>query len=145
MSNIRMATFADSISINSLSFHLGYGSTPQKVADERLRVLLESNNDKVWVFNESDSILGWIHVFKAHRVASGMFYEIGGLVVDPDFRKKGVGRELVDFAAKEIDAENAELRVRCNSQRKDTHEFYRKLGFSNSKMQFVFKKYFNNS
>jgi ribosomal protein S18 acetylase RimI-like enzyme len=139
VSNIRIATLADSKSINSLSMHLGYGSTPQEVADERLRCVLKSTNDKVWVFEESDIILGWVHIFKAHRVASGMFYEIGGLVVDPEARNKGVGRKLVEFAAEESETENIELRVRCNSQRKDTHEFYKKLCFSSSKTQIVFK------
>ncbi|KZN13926.1 GNAT family N-acetyltransferase [Marinomonas sp. TW1] len=141
MSNIRIATLADSKSINSLSFYLGYGSTPQEVADERLRCVLQSSSDNVWVFEESDSILGWLHVFKAYRVASGMFYEIGGLVVAPDARKKGIGRKLVEFAAKESEAENIELRVRCNSQRKDAHEFYKRLGFSASKTQSVFKMF----
>jgi len=88
MSNIRTATLAESKSINALSLHLGYESTSQEVADERLRCLLQSTNDKVWVFEELGIILGWIHTFKAYRVASGMFYEIGGLVVDSKTRKK---------------------------------------------------------
>jgi len=139
VSNIRTATLADSKSINALSLYLGYDSTSQEVADERLRYLLQSTNDKVWVFEESDIILGWIHSFKAYRVASGMFYEIGGLVVDPNTRKKGIGRKLVEFAVKQAAAQNIELRVRCNAQRQETHQFYEKLGFSSTKTQHVFK------
>lgn len=139
MSNIRAATLHESKSINNLSLHLGYGSTPQDVADERLKCLLESQNDWVWVFEESNDILGWIHVFKAHRVASAAFYEIGGLVVDPKTRNIGIGRKLVEFAIKRSQVQKVELRVRCNSKRQDTHLFYEKTGFVNSKEQFVYR------
>jgi len=139
VSNIRTATLADSKSINTLSSHLGYKSTSQEVAEERLRCLLKSTNDKVWLFEESGIILGWVHTFKAHRVASSMFFEIGGLVVDPKTRNKGIGRKLVEFAAKQAEAQNVELRVRCNSQRQEAHQFYEKLVFSSTKTQHVFK------
>lgn len=119
VSNIRTATINDSKAINELSIHLGYGSTPQDIAGERLKCLLESINDQVLVFEESNIILGWVHVFKAQRVASATFYEIGGLVVCPKGRKKGIGRKLVKFAAKQSEVQNSELRVRCNSQRKE--------------------------
>lgn len=139
MSNIRIATIADSERINSLSLHLGYGSSPQDEADKRLRSLLKSTNDRLLVFEESNLILGWIHIFKAHRVASAMFYEIGGLVVDPKARNQGIGRKLVEFVVEQSAAENIGLRVRCNSLRKETHKFYEKLGFSSTKEQYVFK------
>ncbi|WP_178969298.1 GNAT family N-acetyltransferase [Neptunomonas phycophila] len=139
VSNIRTATLHDSKSINNLSLHLGYGSTPQDLADERLKCLLESKNDWVWVFEESDDILGWIHLFKAHRVASSTFYEIGGLVVNPETRNVGIGRRLVEFAVKHSEVQKSELRVRCNSKRLDSHLFYEKTGFVNSKKQFVYR------
>jgi N-acetylglutamate synthase-like GNAT family acetyltransferase len=139
VSIIRTATLKDAKSINSLSLHLGYESTPHDIAEERLQCLLESANDEVWVFEESSIILGWIHVFKAYRVASSSFNEIGGLVVNPKVRKKGIGRKLVEFAAKQATNQSIELRVRCNSQREETHQFYIKAGFTNSKAQYVFK------
>jgi N-acetylglutamate synthase-like GNAT family acetyltransferase len=139
VSVIRTATLKDAKSINSLSLHLGYESMPFDIACERLRFLLESVTDEVWVFEESSIILGWIHVFKANRVASLSFNEIGGLVVDPKARKQGIGRKLVEFAAKRAKDKNIELRVRCNSQREETHQFYTKAGFTSTKAQHVFK------
>ncbi|MEH6453701.1 MAG: GNAT family N-acetyltransferase [Psychromonas sp.] len=138
MTNIRAATLTDSFSINALSLHLGYAITPLETSRERLKCLLASTNDEVWVFDESNIILGWIHVFKAHRLASSTFNEIGGLVVAPTARNRGIGRLLVEFVAKQSRDKNLELRVRCNSHREDTHKFYLKTGFTNSKTQHVF-------
>jgi len=139
MSKIRNATLNDATSINDLSLHLGYESVSSEIAVERLKCLLKSTNDEVWVFEESDIILGWIHVFKAHRVASCAFNEIGGLVVEPKSRGLGIGRQLVEFVAEKSKNKNIELRVRCNSQREGTHLFYEKSGFKKSKVQSVFQ------
>jgi len=138
MANIRSATLNDSIAINDLSFHLGYGVVDHEIAVKRLQHLLESTNDDVWVY-EKDKLLGWIHVFKAHRVASATFYEIGGLVVDPKYRGVGIGRKLVEFVAEQSKHQHMELRVRCNAMRKEAHLFYEKSGFTDAKTQKVFK------
>ena len=139
MPNIRSAELDDSISINELSSHLSYESVTHEIAAERLRGLLESTTDDVWVYEDSNNILGWIHVFKALRVASSSFHEIGGLVVDPKFRMMGIGRQLVNFVADESKNQGVELRVRCNTIRKESHLFYEKAGFTESKTQQVFK------
>jgi len=115
------------------------------VADDRLSAILQSINDNVWVIEEAGNLLGWIHVFKAHRVASRLFYEIGGLVVDPTARHKGYGRKLVEFVAKIAETDNIALRVRCHSQREEAHAFYKRLGFSSNKTQKVFQMHFNES
>lgn len=136
---IRTAKLEDSDSINALSEDLGYPGTPPDEARARLNHLLESATDDVCLFEESGKVLGWIHTFIAYRVASPAFYEIGGLVVGPDARNRGIGRKLVEFAGKQSRSNNLELRVRCNSKRLDTHKFYEKTGFIESKTQCVFK------
>jgi N-acetylglutamate synthase-like GNAT family acetyltransferase len=142
MSKIRIATFADSVAINLLSTHLGYGKTAQNIADLRLKQVLASINDQVYVYQQDNIVIGWLHLFKAHRIASSTFYEIAGLVVAPVARNKGVARELIAFAAKSLS--NIELRVRCNSQREYAHKFYEKIGFEHTKTQYVFKQHINN-
>ncbi|KXO09034.1 GCN5-related N-acetyltransferase [Moritella sp. JT01] len=141
MTNIRMARLQDSDSINALSLHLGYEIATQLVAEERLQCLIDSSNDDVWVFEDAGIILGWIHVYKAHRLASAAFFEIGGLVVTPEARNKGIGRQLVEFACEQAQNQNIALRVRCNAKRQDTHEFYERMGFITTKSQHVFEMY----
>lgn len=139
MTSIRMASLQDSDSINALSLHLGYEIATQLVAEERLQCLIDSPSDNVWIFEDTGIILGWIHVYKAHRLASAAFFEIGGLVVTPEARNKGIGRQLVEFACEQAKNQNIALRVRCNAKRKETHAFYEKIGFIMTKTQYVFQ------
>jgi len=138
MPTIREAELADCDSINSLSMHLGYDDTTADIAQERLTILLDSSSDWVWVFEDSGNILGWIHIFTAHRLASTTFNEIGGLVVAPTARKQSIGRKLVEFAVIESAKQNLKLQVRCNSRRSETHRFYDHIGFTKVKSQYVY-------
>lgn len=44
-------------------------------------------------------MIGWIHVFGAHRVEAEPFAEIAALVVDETRRGRGTGAALVEAAA----------------------------------------------
>lgn len=138
MPTIRKAELADCDAINSLSMHLGYDETTADITQERLKNLLDSSSDWVWVFEDSGNISGWIHIFTAHRLASTTFNEIGGLVVAPTARKQSIGRKLVEFAAIESAKQNLRLRVRCDSRRTETHQFYDHIGFTKVKSQYVY-------
>jgi len=84
--------------------------------------------------------VGWIHVLKAIRIESKPFIEIGGLVIDKNYRKQGIGKLLVNKArvwTKENHIDK--LRVRCNRKRADAHQFYQAIGFIESKEQKVFE------
>lgn len=137
--NIRKAKLTDYSSINKLSVNLGYKSVSDDVARNRLGDLLKSKTDKVWVFVKQNQILGWIHVFIGYRVASSSFAEIGGIVVSPEDRRQGIGRSLVNHAKLWASDHDLKLRVRCNSKREESHEFYESAGFSKVKTQHVFE------
>jgi GNAT superfamily N-acetyltransferase len=85
-------------------------------------------------------IVGWIHVFQTTRLESGSFCEIGGLVVDDQYRRKGIGKLLIQHIKPWcLSKGNPALRVRCNTKRKEAHEFYFQLGFNENKEQKVFE------
>lgn len=135
---IRKAAFEDLSAINRLSAEFGYGVVSEEVARERVRKVLDSEIDELWVYEEGGQVFGWIHAIIALRVASEPFVEIGGLVVDSAFRKRGAGRALVAEAKQWADELQLSLRVRCNAMRSATHLFYESIGFSKSKEQYVF-------
>ena len=135
---IREAVTADSIAINAISKELGYKEQVQEVANDFIKTIIESDIDKLFVFEENE-IRGWIHFFIANRVASTSFLEIGGLVVSSEFRKKGIGKKLVKYAIKWANERNLKTRVRCNSKRASSHEFYSAIGFSKTKEQYIFE------
>jgi len=139
MPSIRAARASDSHSINQLSLLFGYPQESGDLASVRLNELINSDCDKVWIFEQHNQVLGWIHLFIAKRLASANFAEIGGLVVNADFRRQGIGRQLVERASSWAREEHLSLRVRCNAKRDGSCNFYRAVNFSELKNQLVFE------
>jgi len=138
---IRAAHLEDSEFIANLSDQLGYKNTIENTLS-RLTELLLSKNDCVFVACDENILVGWIHAFKSLKVESDPFIEIGGLVVDVDYRKKGIAKLLINEVISWSQSKNiAKLRMRSNSIRIETHEFYRHLGFKELKTQKVFDLY----
>ncbi|MEM6986960.1 MAG: GNAT family N-acetyltransferase [Pseudomonadota bacterium] len=137
MPDIKAATVEDAEGINAVSAHLGYTPLSPSDARDALTQLLDTGHDRVYIALQDRHIVGWIHLFLARRVASPAFFEIGGLVVDPAFRRRGIARALVDHATAQADKP---VRVRCRDDRSETHRFYLSLGFKTSKTQRVFTR-----
>jgi len=133
---VRSASASDAIGINKVSEHLGYSQLSSTEASAKLKELLDSSQDQVFVAEQHGLIIGWLHLFYARRLASDNFFEIGGLVVSPDSRGHGVGRALVQYAQ---DKNSGKFRVRCNEKRRDAHKFYENIGFNGNKVQRVFQ------
>jgi N-acetylglutamate synthase-like GNAT family acetyltransferase len=138
--SIRNAEIKDSESIAELSCQLGYKSENIAI-QKRLTEILANNDDCVLVALENEKIVGWIHGFYSRRVESESFIEIGGLVVDTNYRKNGIAKRLVDELNKWAYAKECrKIRVRCNVTRKEAHIFYMKIGFELNKEQKIFDR-----
>jgi len=135
---IRKAVRADAVAINAISKELGYEELTKEIADDRIKRILESETDDVYVFDEGQ-IKGWIHIFVANRIASPPFLEIGGLAVSSEFQRKGIGKQLVEYAISLAREQNMKTRVRCNARRTEAHEFYIALGLAKTKEQCIFE------
>lgn len=131
---IRAAVESDSKEINEVSTFLGYSKLSAEQAHNNLNFLINSVADNVYVAEVNGKIVGWIHVFYAAKLASDSFYEIGGLVVNPEFRGQSIGRSLVQYA---FDCLKGTFRVRSNQKRTQAHDFYKSLGFKVTKTQCV--------
>lgn len=137
---IRTAEIEDSESITELSNQLGYPSEIIEV-QKRLMELLQNNDNCVFIALEGEKVVGWVHGFYSRRIESESFVEIGGLVVDTEYRKKGIGKLLVDEINKWSSTKQCDkIRVRCNTVRKESHLFYQQLGFEINKEQKVFDR-----
>lgn len=133
---IRLAVEADADAINEVSKFLGYTALSMVEATEKLKNIIRSDFDIVYVAEVEGKIVGWLHLFYAHRLASDDFYEIGGLVVNPSCRGLGIGRDLVSYV---LDKHKGKVRVRCNEARVESHLFYEAIGFKSNKVQRVFE------
>jgi predicted N-acetyltransferase YhbS len=128
----------DAAALAQLSLQFGYSVTAAEM-HRRIAQVLALKDHCAFVAVAEQRVVGWIHGFHAIRLESEPFVEIGGLVVDGNFRKQGIGQQLIEQVkvwglAKSV----TKLRVRCNTTRTDTHTFYLNVGFSESKEQKVF-------
>ncbi|MEA2603625.1 MAG: hypothetical protein QOF89_4617 [Acidobacteriota bacterium] len=138
---IRPALPSDAATIADLATQLGYPSRPEET-EARLRDVLSRADSTVLVAEDEDgTVIGYGHVFGAHRVDADPFAEIGALVVDERQRSQGIGAALV-VAMEEWAAGRGygALRVRSNVIRDRAHAFYERLGFGRVKVQQVFAR-----
>ncbi|HET8962457.1 MAG TPA: GNAT family N-acetyltransferase [Chitinophagales bacterium] len=135
---IQQAKITDAKTIASLSDQLGYTSSEVAI-QQRLYVIFQDLNQCVFTAIYNQQLVGWIHGFIALRVESDPFVEIGGLVVNEQYRLQGVGKLLVEKIYSWSLNKNCNLiRVRSNVMRKESHLFYKKLGFTELKEQKVY-------
>ncbi len=136
--SIRHAAIEDYESISKLSNQLGYSSSNQSIQN-RLEVILEKDDTCVFVARDVNHIIGWIHGFHTHRVESDSFVEIGGLIVQKEYRQQGIGKLLVKTIIEWAQSLECEMvRVRSNTRRIESQPFYEGIGFMRSKQQHVF-------
>ena len=138
---VRTAQMEDAARLARLSGQLGYPCTAAGMR-RRLRNLLADDGHAVWVAENKDGAMaGWIHVFIKRLLESDREAEIGGLVVDENFRGQGVGKALVEQAERWARAKRLKsVYVRSNVVRRNAHIFYRKLGYKTIKTQSAFRK-----
>lgn len=136
---IRTILPEDAEDVSALSRQLGYSFNSEETR-EQIRQVMDSSNDFAAVALMDEKLVGWVHVFRAIRLETKPFAEIGGLVVEEQWRGRGIGRALVR-ATKQWSASQGinELRVRCNVKRKEAHAFYAGIGFTELKEQKVFQ------
>ncbi|MFB7139816.1 GNAT family N-acetyltransferase [Gottfriedia sp. NPDC056225] len=136
----RIASKNDSAEIARLSCQLGYNVQKNQVI-ERLDKILEQEDHVVIVAEFEGKLIGWIHAHGRYLIESPPYIEIGGLIVDSNYRGQKIGKFLVERCeewSKSLGYK--EIRVRTNETRLETLIFYKKIGFENTKLQKVFKK-----
>ncbi len=112
----RKAVPQDSPEIARLSGQLGYPAGAGQIA-AKLTAILNAAEHAVIVAEARSKLAGWIHAHGRLLVESPSYAEIGGLIVDQNFRGKRNGRQLVRHC-----------------------EEWARAGFENTKTQQVFRK-----
>jgi GNAT superfamily N-acetyltransferase len=136
---VRRVTPGDAKAINNLSAQLGYPFTEAQTLQNIIAVLSQDDLNAFAAVHQN-AIIGWIGLAQIIMIESLPYCEINGLVIDENYRGKGVGKLLIEKAkqwAKEKG--NDKLRVRCNVIRTEAHLFYQHLGFIATKKQTNFE------
>lgn len=130
---------ADAAALADLSGELGYPASTVEIKG-RLETLFSSPNHKILV-GEIDKVVGWVHIAMISSLESDPFAEMKGLVVTSPARGTGVGTQLVTEAERWAKQKGCRrMRVRMNVVRTETHDFYKKTGYTLTKRQEVFDK-----
>ncbi len=138
--SIREISVTDAGAVARLSGELGYPVDLESMK-QRIEQLTSLNNHVVYAACVGDKVLGWIDVGIVHHLQAEPCGEIGGLVVDSEFRSRGIGALLV-AKGEQWAAERgiAKMRVRSRIAREAAHRFYLRLNYSHLKTSAVFVK-----
>ena len=137
---IRTAVTDDATGVSDLcSKELGY---PCDETFVRVRIgWLDLEREAVFVAVEDNDICGFIHVERYNTLYSETLANILGLAVSSGYRRKGIGRSLVERAEKwAIENGISVMRLNSGASRKEAHKFYRSLDYSFEKEQIRFLK-----
>lgn len=140
---IRQCEISDLVAIYELNAReLGY-DYPKDKTEEKLKQLLESDKDKIFVALIDNNVVGYIHANDYDVIYAPHMKNIMGIAVSNDLRKKGIGRALLS-AVEDWAQESGACGVRLVSgaARTGAHGFYRHCGYSGDKQQINFKKMF---
>ncbi len=131
--------------VSALSAQLGYSITVADTA-KQISLIINSSNDVAYAAVDDGKVIAWIHVFYTLRLESQPFCEVGGLVVDEQYRDRGIGKLLLEKAKEWCGAKGCtRLVVRSNSKRNEAHQFYLKSGYKEVKEQKVFNLIISNA
>jgi GNAT superfamily N-acetyltransferase len=135
-----VARTSDAGTIAQLTAQLGY-DLAEKDAVDRLSRILARDDQRFFVADIGNRVTGWVHVVLVEYVDAEAFALIGGLVVDSDHRRSGVGRALMG-RAEDWARERGCSMVRLSSTvaRTAAHRFYENIGYTKIKTQHSFIK-----
>jgi len=144
MDEIRSAQRDDAPHLARLARDLGYTINSESVSAAIDR--LQPDGGAVFVADTDERLTGWIHVYRSRVLQTEPFAEVGGLVVDPQYRGGGVGRRLLETAERWADTNGLTvIRPRSNIVRSNAHRFYERHGYSVEKTSYTFAKQVNAS
>lgn len=140
---IRDAVCADAEAIFHLNtVSMGYDYPAHKTR-RALEQLLASGKDKILVAEQNSAVVGYLHLNDYDLLYSDHMKNIMGIAVDPDCRRMGIGRKLLEAGESWAREQGATgIRLVSGEKRTGAHKFYQALGYVSSKRQLNFKKSF---
>lgn len=138
---IRQAEIKDVERIASLCEQIEYYVTTQQI-EQRLTKIKNSDAHIVYVATlEDEYVIGWAHAHIFDSIVIPTPAILLGLVVDKDYRHRGIGRFLMQQIEQWAFIVGCEgVLLRSNIKRKEAHLFYEKIGYTNIKQSLTFHK-----
>lgn len=137
---IREAEAGDAPAISSLYSQLGYPASAEEMA-ERIETLSSMQEYITFVAEVRGDVVGLVGAYTGYSLEfNGMYGRLTALVVDEKWRGRGIGKQLVDKIETSLAGQGIHLVVlTSSSHRKDSHEFYRHIGYLDTGIRFTKK------
>lgn len=139
---IRKAIMQDSKRLSELMTQLSRHEVSEQDMMNRIEFVESSPFDSLYVWEENERIYGAMSFRIRENIEDVTKYgEISSIVVDQEARRKGVGRQLMEYAdhlAKEQGCIGTWL-VSGFGREEEAHQFYKDLGFNTTGYRFVKK------
>lgn len=138
---VRRARHDDGLTMWQLTKELGYSSNEADFGERLCHALRQPSSMVAVAEKGSLGLLGWVQATPRETLQADSCAELTGLVVASQARRMGVGRRLV--AEVEKWAQEMGLHtvvVRSNTQRVESHEFYKALGYDWTKSQHKYQR-----
>jgi GNAT superfamily N-acetyltransferase len=136
---ICFAQSTDAEALAPLLRQLGYDNSAASIAETLDSI--HATQGKVLLAKYSGRVVGCLHALIDVRLAEGTFAEFVSIVVDENFRGRGIGKNLMRDAEAYLKNEGCQnLRIRANTIREESHSIYLSQGFDLVKSQHIFVK-----
>lgn len=140
---VRECKVSDYFALTELnSVEMGYSLSLEETK-KRLEFLVSSVHDKIYVAEDDNKVIGYVHINDYDLIYMPHMKNIMGIAVFSEYKRRGIGTALLKKAeewARETGAVG--IRLVSGSTRTGAHQFYRSLGYGNEKQQINFKKMF---
>ncbi len=139
---IREAGAGDAQAVASLFSQLGYPASAEEMTG-RIETLSSLQEYKTFVAEAQGEVIGLVGVYLGRSLEfTGMYGRLTALVVDEKWRGRGIGKMLIDRVESWLAGQGALLVVlTSSSRRKDSHGFYRHIGYMDTGLRFTKRLY----
>lgn len=138
---VRPCVEKDAGEIARLCSQLGFPSTQDEI-QRRLELILPHQDHALMIAQlRSGRVAGWAHVHKYQFINGEMIADLGGIIVDNNYRRNGIGGLLmknVEQWAHESGCDT--VTARSSAERKEGHLFFGHFGFTAVKQHLLFRK-----
>jgi len=137
---IRKAEKIDKESIQYLIKELTGHSISDSDMENRFDIVEFSQIDSLYVYEQDNKVIGLLGFrIRENIEENSRFGEISALVVDSNYRKQGIGKQLIDFADKLANNNNCigTWLVSGFGREEQAHPFYKSQGYKITGYRFV--------
>jgi GNAT superfamily N-acetyltransferase len=119
---------------------LGYDLNPQEVM-QRYEAVKEKRDHAVFVGEQHGQVIALLHLYERPAFDKPPELVVQALVVDQNWRGKGVGRSMMNMAEHwALNGGFSSIALTSSISRSDAHSFYKRIGFQVEATSHLFRK-----